>query len=234
MLASIAAHALAAVTIGGILYSLPQRDGHDSVSIEVDVAPRPVRTPELISIEAPPAPSNMVARSAKPARRRPDSVVPRSASTTTSTASPEPTVVPQPDDGTPAPARFVISAGTVATTAHVVTPGNPSKETGGAGTDPTEEIASERAVDVPARLLSASPLVYPPAARNAGIELDYAVEIVVDTLGRVASARSLTRVGYGLDEAALRAIAEYRFAPAQRGGRPVRVRMRWIVQFRLR
>ena len=83
-------------------------------------------------------------------------------------------------------------------------------------------------------LLSASALVYPPAARNAGIELDHPVEIVVDTLGQVASARPITRAGYGLDEAALRAIAEYRFAPARRGGHPVRVRMRWIVQLRLR
>ena len=47
-------------------------------------------------------------------------------------------------------------------------------------------------------------------------------------------ARALTHVGYGLDEAALRAIRAYRFSPARRAGRPVPVRMRWSVQFRLR
>ena len=70
--------------------------------------------------------------------------------------------------------------------------------------------------------------------RNAGIELDYLVGIVVDPSGRVVSARPLNRAGYGLDEAALRAIADYRFSPASRAGRPVGVRMHWTVQFRLR
>jgi outer membrane biosynthesis protein TonB len=48
------------------------------------------------------------------------------------------------------------------------------------------------------------------------------------------SARALTRAGYGLDAAALQGIRGYRFSPAMRAGRPVAVRMRWIVQFRLR
>jgi protein TonB len=89
-------------------------------------------------------------------------------------------------------------------------------------------------VSVPARLLSSSPLVYPPAARQAEIESDFPVEIVVDLDGRVIAARAITRAGYDLDEAALRAIRAYRFSPAMRGGQPVRVRMRWTVQFRLR
>jgi len=42
------------------------------------------------------------------------------------------------------------------------------------------------------------------------------------------------RAGYGLDEAALTAIRAYRFSPAVRAGRAVPVRMRWVVQFRLR
>ena len=71
-------------------------------------------------------------------------------------------------------------------------------------------------------------------ARQAEIESDFPVEIVVDSDGSVAAARAVNRVGYGLDEAALRAIREYRFSPALRAGRPVRVRMRWTVQFRLR
>jgi protein TonB len=89
-------------------------------------------------------------------------------------------------------------------------------------------------VDVPARLLTTGPLVYPPAARQAEIETDLPLEIVVDGAGRVVSARAVGHAGYGLDEAALRGIRDYRFTPALRAGRPVPVRMRWTVQFRLR
>jgi protein TonB len=76
-------------------------------------------------------------------------------------------------------------------------------------------------------------VVYPPEARAQEIETDVRVEVVVDETGRVVAARSLSNAGYGLDDAALRAIRQYRFAPATKDGRPVRIRMRWTVQFRL-
>jgi len=44
----------------------------------------------------------------------------------------------------------------------------------------------------------------------------------------------LRPAGYGLDEEAVRAMRAYRFSPARRDGLPVRVRMPWTVQFRLR
>jgi protein TonB len=59
------------------------------------------------------------------------------------------------------------------------------------------------------------------------------LEIVVNASGSVVDARLLRHAGYGLDEAALRAIRAYRFAPAQRAGHGVSVRMRWVVDFRL-
>ena len=133
---------------------------------------------------------------------------------------------------TVAPARFMLSAGTVATSA--TTPVAPM--TTGAGAAPSGAPAAfgEGDVNVPARLLAASPLVYPAAARAADIEQDVPVDIVVDTRGRVVSARAAIRAGYGLDDAAVGAIRDYRFSPAMRAGRPVAVRMRWTVQFRLR
>jgi protein TonB len=85
-----------------------------------------------------------------------------------------------------------------------------------------------------ARPIASSLPDYPPAARTAEIEADVELEIVVDAGGRVIAARAVSRNGYGLDEAALRAVERYRFSPARRGGRPVPVRMRWTVQFRLR
>ena len=98
----------------------------------------------------------------------------------------------------------------------------------------TEETLSAAQVSAPARLLASTPVIYPAAARAAEIETSIAIEIVVDTHGRVVEAHALSAAGYGLDDAALRAVRAYQFAPAQRAGRAVRVRMRWDVQFRLR
>ncbi len=98
----------------------------------------------------------------------------------------------------------------------------------------TDAIVPERQVTTRAKLLNAADVAYPAAARAAEIEADVPVEIVVDTRGLVADARTLARSGYGLDAAALAAIRGYRFEPAQRDGHRVAVRMRWQVSFRLR
>lgn len=92
----------------------------------------------------------------------------------------------------------------------------------------------ESAVDVPAALLAGSAASYTREAEAAGIEANVPLEIVVDRFGAVSEARVLSHVGYGLDEAALRAIRGYRFAPARRAGQALAVRMRWLMRFQLR
>ena len=77
------------------------------------------------------------------------------------------------------------------------------------------------------------PPPYPPAARTAGVEGVVVLEIVVGLSGAVESVRVVRAMGHGLDEAARRAAYEFRFAPARKEGRPVRVRTLWPVQFRL-
>jgi protein TonB len=98
---------------------------------------------------------------------------------------------------------------------------------------PQDEADPGRSVDVVARLVRGLPPQYPDAARADGIEGDVLLEIVVGVSGAVESARIVRGVGHGLDEAALRSVHQFRFAPAIRGSRPVRVRMDWSVQFRL-
>ena len=95
-------------------------------------------------------------------------------------------------------------------------------------------MLSEKDVSVAARLLSSGPVPYPPEATRAEVEADVPVQILLDTAGHVLEACSLSHHGYGLDEAGVQAIRTWRFSPALRDGRPVRVRMRWTVQFRLR
>ena len=85
-----------------------------------------------------------------------------------------------------------------------------------------------------AQLVASAVAAYPPAARTGDLEADVPLEIVVDASGTVVDARVVTRTGSGFDESALAAIRRYRFSPAMRDGKPVRVRMRWSVQFRLR
>lgn len=99
---------------------------------------------------------------------------------------------------------------------------------------PLAEPMSEGSVNVAARLLTSAPPVYPPAARAAEVEADVVVDLVLDESGRVSEAKILRAAGFDLDKSALEAIRGYRFSPAQKDGRPVRVRMHWTVQFRLR
>jgi TonB family protein len=76
-------------------------------------------------------------------------------------------------------------------------------------------------------------VTYPDLARAADVEADVPLELVVDEVGAVIDAHVLRPAGLGLDAAALAAVRRYRFTPAERAGRPVRVRMRWSVEFRL-
>jgi TonB family protein len=124
----------------------------------------------------------------------------------------------------PIPAQVTLGSGAVGNVhGYAATPGVDGAET-----------LPESAVSAPARVLSTVAVVYPPEARAAEIERDVALAIVVDPAGAVVEARPLSHEGYGLEDAAARAVRSYRFSPAQRDGRAVRVRMRWTVQFRLR
>ena len=102
-----------------------------------------------------------------------------------------------------------------------------------AQTGDVSAIVPEAAVSARATLLSSAPASYPPEARSTEAEADVSLEIVVDATGVVREARALSRAGLGFEEAALAAIRGYRFSPALKDGHPVRVRMRWSVQFRL-
>lgn len=140
-----------------------------------------------------------------------------------------PSVVTAP---TSAPPRFVMAFGTAATAA-AGPPHAGGSGTTGADSGDAAETYPESGVSSRARLLEGAPPEYPPAARAAAVEADLPLEIVVNASGSVVDARLLRHAGYGLDEAALRAIRAYRFAPAQRAGHGVSVRMRWVVDFRL-
>jgi TonB family protein len=78
---------------------------------------------------------------------------------------------------------------------------------------------------VPPRRIAGTLPLYPEAARKLGLEGLVEVEIKVDGQGR-SQGVSLTRsAGALLDEAMLKAVAGWRFAPASARGTPVQVRL---------
>lgn len=145
-----------------------------------------------------------------------------------------------PDTAPPAPDPLTADARptfsiklSAATQAHGHGSGSPAGAAAGSPPE-ADPVVPESSVSAKARLVSSIPAAYPTEARHAELEADVTVDIVVGHDGRVEDARVARTVGHGFDEAAIRAIKQYRFAPAQREGRVVRVRMPWTVHFRLR
>jgi protein TonB len=58
-------------------------------------------------------------------------------------------------------------------------------------------------------------------AQQAEIEGVVLIEVTIDPSGSVVDARVIRGLGYGLDEAALRAAKAWTFQPAMRCGRPI-------------
>jgi TonB family protein len=237
VLVSIAAHVLAAATASAVLPFALRGEGHE-VEIEVDLARADLTGPTEVPNVAPPTtPANQTPSTSHkpnhvrtPATQRrndqsPSSAAPAEASPPSARAAQEP------------PLHFTLPGGNVATTvsSSSAVSGDGSAASGsGKGNPCSNEVLSEKDVSVAARLISSSPVTYPSGAMRAEVEADVPVQILVDAVGRVLEAGSLTRHGYGLDDAAAQAIRTWRFSPALRDGHPVRVRMRWTVQFRLR
>jgi TonB family protein len=232
LVASVAFHAFAIVAGGHAIGEgrATVGAGATPLLVDIDVAPDPVVPSSQgqgeSAVEAALAVSHRHRYPVAPshdARPHDPSIVhaPIAASDATSVA---PNVV---EASAEAPVRFTLPIGKAVVGAAV------GRGSGAEGGDSAVTYA-ESQVNVPARLLSGAAIDYPPEARAAQIEEDLVVELVVDASGHVAQARSVSNAGHGLDCAAVDSVRRYRFSPALRQGRPVAVRMRWTVQFRLR
>lgn len=74
---------------------------------------------------------------------------------------------------------------------------------------------------------------YPPAAREARVQGMVILELIIDESGSVREARILKGLPYGMDQAALDAVRQWRFEPGTQEGRPVAVIFNVTVAFRL-
>ena len=86
----------------------------------------------------------------------------------------------------------------------------------------------------PPRLLREVRPNYTEEGRRRRIEGEVDLEVVVDRDGRATNIRVVRGLGAGLDQQAVAAVRQWRFAPARRNGAPVDVVVDVSVDFRLR
>ena len=86
----------------------------------------------------------------------------------------------------------------------------------------------------PPRVLREIKADYTETARQRALAGDVVLEIVVRRDGSVGEVKLLHGLGYGLDDRAIAAVRQWRFAPAERLGVPVDVIVEVGMEFRLR
>jgi TonB family protein len=84
------------------------------------------------------------------------------------------------------------------------------------------------------RLLKEVKADYTDEARRRNLQGDVVLEIVVRRDGSVGDVTVLKGLGSGLDQRAVAAVRQWRFAPASRRGTPVDVIVEVAVEFTLR
>jgi len=76
-------------------------------------------------------------------------------------------------------------------------------------------------------------LIYPPKAKEYGIQGVVEVEVFIDELGEVTKATVKKGIGHGCDESARIAVYYTKFKPGLQKGKPVKVQMVIPVEFKL-
>ena len=231
LLASLAAHGSVAMYVVNHEVPAPSAAAEVATSIEVETvaAADPVQPDIAPDVVPPPSPPALPTSAPPKEPQRVQSATLRPTPSESAPPSPaDATAVMTAAAGDDSP-HFAMVIGTA-----VTAPGGLTRAGGGAApAPPVDGPLPSDGVDQLARLVTGPAPVYPTAARDDGIEADVPLDIVVDESGRVIDVRATRHIGSGLDESAAAAIRGYRFSPAMRGGRAVKVRMRWTVVFRL-
>ncbi len=76
--------------------------------------------------------------------------------------------------------------------------------------------------------------IYPKLARRLGKEGIVLLRLTIDERGRLRDVEVLKKAGSGLDEAAIKAMRESAFKPAEKNGKPIACRVRAPIRFVLR
>jgi TonB family protein len=92
---------------------------------------------------------------------------------------------------------------------------------------PTEEYLI---TELP-KIISEYKIPYPPKAKKMEIAGKVIVDILIDQNGIVRQSSLVKGLGFGLDEAALEGVRQYRFSPAKVGVNSVAVKIRYAINF---
>jgi TonB family protein len=79
-----------------------------------------------------------------------------------------------------------------------------------------------------------SKLRYTEEAKKLGIEGKILVDVIIDESGDVKSINAINKLGYGLDEIAYIAIANAKFKPAIKEGKPVRSNLKFPFVYKIK
>jgi protein TonB len=167
----------------------------------------------------PPLPKPVAAPRPRPRVERPRPKVPRRKLAVARPRAPEPSPLPSVppvfgatrESVTTGDSSFGVPMGnTVATDPKKRGPVKPGKPSVAPPPPPPEPVR----VKVNPRLRREVRVPYPSRARSLGIEGTVSIRVLVGADGRVKESRVLTGPGFGLDEAARRALLRFRFRPA--------------------
>ena len=96
--------------------------------------------------------------------------------------------------------------------------------------EPAEPARPPKVTKAPAVRKSVDP-VYPPEALAAGLSGDVTLTIDIDAEGLVTSVAVTTPAGNGFDEAAVEAVKQMEFSPAEVDGKPSPIRIAYTMHF---
>ena len=97
-----------------------------------------------------------------------------------------------------------------------------------------DRITPMKEVDEQPRAITQPSPIYPRRSKYAGVEARVVLRFTIGTDGIPADIRVISTTGVEFSEAALAAIAQWRFQPAMKAGQPVAVRMVQPLSFTLR
>ena len=149
----------------------------------------------------------------------------------TSTAAPIPASTSAPQTPAASSAKHSAAAGQQSPSAS--TEGSAATARDGEMTEPMALMAAGFGEVGGPRVLSMPPLHYPPHARRLHKEGRVLLLLELNGSGTLEEASILESAGFGFDEAAMQAIEEARFAPAEDRGRRVACRAILPISFRL-
>jgi protein TonB len=143
---------------------------------------------------------------------------------------PAPTNIPEPDSGVEGGVEGGVEVGVAGGVMGGVLGGAPGGVLGGTVSEEPLRVGGE--VKEPIEISKTQP-PYPEAARKARMQGVVILEAIITKQGTVESVRVLRGINPLLDNAAIRAVQQWRYQPATFNGRAVPVYLTVTVNFRL-